>query len=360
MAASLSGAEVLLAAWAHGGLDVKKPAVKGNKVEYTSCVGDVCTKHAFVPLPTDGGRTFAPSTALVVRLITSPVAFAIVPGMGFLAFVSLTSSRPTNHLLALLDNPYATGAAHPVLGRRHSSLRGVKSRAPFAQLSRTQPSNTHCARRSGAGVVACHRPVRLPRARAASCSGCPPLAAFARARQVRHSLGAPHHGHRLASHPQGAQAALGRAQGQGQVRPTATEHGVCAKKPACSWCACRERRRRGARWVSLLRLSSPREDASLPRVSGLSGGAEMHDSLNFFTEREPLSLYVVLVCAFGLAVAAMQHVTVPLYLLVIMRECPAGCSLSVECVLLLRWYALGLLAACHSPSRREISENVTM
>jgi len=118
MAASLSGAEVLLAAWAHGGLDVKKPAVKGNKVEYTSCVGDVCTKHAFVPLPTDGGRTFAPSTALVVRLITSPVAFAIVPVMGFLAFVSLTSSRPTNHLLALLDNPYATGAAHPVLGLR--------------------------------------------------------------------------------------------------------------------------------------------------------------------------------------------------------------------------------------------------
>jgi hypothetical protein len=112
--AALSPAEVLLAAWAHGGLDVKKPTVKGEKIEYTSCVGDVCTKHAFVPLPTDSGRTFSPSPALVVRLITSPAAVVVAPGMGFLAFVSLTSSRPTDHLLALLDNPYATGVRLPV------------------------------------------------------------------------------------------------------------------------------------------------------------------------------------------------------------------------------------------------------
>jgi len=108
--ANLSGAEVLLATWSHGGLNAKKPVVKGDKIEYISCVGDLCSKLSFVPLATDGGRTFAPSAALALRFITMPIGVVFIIAMGCLTFINLVSTVPGDHLLSLVDNPFMTGA----------------------------------------------------------------------------------------------------------------------------------------------------------------------------------------------------------------------------------------------------------
>ena len=90
----LSGGEVTLATWSHAGFGAKQAKLRADKkIEYVSCNGDACEKLCFTPLPTDGGRTFKPSAALVLRLITQPAACAFLPLAGLLCFIVLIAIK---------------------------------------------------------------------------------------------------------------------------------------------------------------------------------------------------------------------------------------------------------------------------
>ena len=107
----LSGGEVTLATWSHAGFGAKQAKLRADKkIEYVSCNGDACEKLCFTPLPTDGGRTFKPSAALVLRLITQPAACAFLPLAGLLCFIVFVPTVPGDALAALLDSPFASGA----------------------------------------------------------------------------------------------------------------------------------------------------------------------------------------------------------------------------------------------------------
>lgn len=110
MASKLSAAEVQLATWAHAGFGAKRPAAKGEKIEYVSCFGDVCTKESFTP-PPYGGRTFAPTAPLVLALLTQKAAMFSITAISLL--VVLITMPAGEGLLALADNQYASGAPPP-------------------------------------------------------------------------------------------------------------------------------------------------------------------------------------------------------------------------------------------------------